>query len=127
MNTPSKVQTIQQSYKLATLAHMLAKAYQVIYQNNLYSLVSNVEQSGLATEYEAKVVDSLAEISMSISDMSSCMLHRNPEGFDKIYSQINQEAVTVVSMFNEINEAARKHVSSKSHGDEDSDDNREEV
>lgn len=120
MEPSARIQLIQQSYKLAMLSHILAKAYQLIYQNSLYSLISNTDQSELAKEYENKVVENLSELSLSISDMSACMLHRNPTAFDKIYDQINKEVVATVTMFNEINEAARKNDTPRSDIDSES-------
>jgi hypothetical protein len=106
MDTASKALFVQQCYKLITLSHMSSKAFQIIYQNNLYGLVSDSTQSPKSAEYELKVIKSLSEISISISDMCLCMEHGNSDGFNKIFEEVSQEATILVSMFNEINDAA---------------------
>ena len=117
MDTNTKVQFIQQCYKLATMAHMTSKAFQIIYQNNLYGLVSDSNQTEASSDYELKVIESLSEICMSISDMCSCMTRSNPVGFDKIFAQVNHEATILVTMFNQINDAAQRKKSNNSEED----------
>lgn len=107
MDIKSKVQFIQQCYKLVTMAHMTSKAFQIIYQNNLYGLISDIDQTQASSEYESRVVESLSEICLSMSDMCACMLHSNPVGFDKIFAQVNQEATNLVTIFNQINDTAQ--------------------
>lgn len=109
MNIEQKARFVQQSYKLVTLSHMVTKAFQTVYQNSVYSLVSGVEQSQMSSEYEKKIIENLSELSTSIADMSSCMIFDNPTGFDKIFQHVNEQCVAMISIFNEVSdEVTRK-------------------
>lgn len=127
MDIKSKVQFVQQCYKLVTMAHMTSKAFQIIYQNNLYGLISNIDQTDASSEYEAKVIESLEEIALSMSDMCACMLRNNPVGFDKIFAQVNQESANLVTVFNQINDAAQGNGKDVSADDSDEMDDGEKL
>jgi hypothetical protein len=122
MNTLEKAKFVQQCYKLVTLSHMATKAFDTIYQQNLYSLVRDTNVITDLPDYtlnELRLMQTLSEITMSISDMCSCMRHGNSEGFDKIFEQVSQDSAALIIAFNEINDAVNRASgsSSKNNGE----------
>lgn len=119
MDILSKVKFVQQCYRLLHLTHMSHKALDAIYQQNLYGIVQGAEKSAAEVNYEAKIMTSISEIAVSISDMCSCMVYGNNEGFEKIFEQVTKESATLVTIFNEVNDAVNR---SKGPGSENASD-----